>query len=278
MTGIERIRVELEKTGYPLELRCNRLFRNQEWFTLDHPYYLDADENKGREIDAFILKNFVQENDKKVFNLNIALSVEIKKSASKPWVVLTDDSSGSPPESVIHATLARLHIQEIWFRELLDNHHLKRFKRTGRSACQAYLSGQESEFNDKKKANDPSRNHQTFNAFVSCFKAASELQKHQQGQNNQDLWTKESKKSYFCGISHGLVVVQGGLYEAYIDSYGEMIIEEKSHIPYIFNYVSEKYAYKSLLVDIVHFDNLELYLSDYTSWGNECAKWGLSQL
>lgn len=49
---------EIEKTGFPLELRVSKLLQDKGYYVANNLYFVDRDEGKGREIDARALKNF----------------------------------------------------------------------------------------------------------------------------------------------------------------------------------------------------------------------------
>jgi hypothetical protein len=48
---------EILKTGFPLELRTADYLLNREYHVAHNVYFLDRDEQKGREIDLRALKN-----------------------------------------------------------------------------------------------------------------------------------------------------------------------------------------------------------------------------
>ncbi len=46
----------------------------------------------------------------------------------------------------------------------------------------------------------------------------------------------------------------------------------------VYNYASEKYGYRKLLIDIVTLGKLQDYISGYERWAQERAQWCLEQL
>ncbi len=91
---------EIEKTGFPAEIISAGYFRDAEWLTLDHSYYIDRDENKGREIDALVAKEFVASNDRRELKLHLGLAVEVKTSRQKPWVVFSSTKASTEQVSI----------------------------------------------------------------------------------------------------------------------------------------------------------------------------------
>ncbi|MEE4562925.1 MULTISPECIES: hypothetical protein [Paenibacillus] len=48
---IKKIQEEINKTGFPLELRVSKLLKNRGYFVNHSAYHIDEDEGKSREID-----------------------------------------------------------------------------------------------------------------------------------------------------------------------------------------------------------------------------------
>jgi hypothetical protein len=264
---------EIRRTGYPLEIQTTGIFREHSWKTFDHTYYIDKDENKGREIDVFAMKTFTAEHPKKRLRLDIGLAVEIKKTDSSPWVILRslrgeNDSLGALFDTV----MIGMHGQEIWFDELYANHPVAKFERWGRVAYQAF----------RKKGGDgleaKSVTSTTFSAFVSCFKASAELSAFHKNYANQPLREGDGKKAYRIGLTHGVIVVSGNLFSAVVSKDFQVRVAAEKYVPYVFNYASEKYGYKKMLMDVITFDALPGYITDYEAWATERVKWCLDQL
>lgn len=91
MTGDLKTRIydEVLKTGFPLELRTAHYL----WSLRDHVahnvYFLDRDEQKGREIDLRALKNVFFQKGQGRYAVRHCLLLECKKSISRPWVIFT---------------------------------------------------------------------------------------------------------------------------------------------------------------------------------------------
>ena len=48
---IEKLKTQILKTGFPTELEVSKIFLQQDWSVDFNSFYIDKDENKGREID-----------------------------------------------------------------------------------------------------------------------------------------------------------------------------------------------------------------------------------
>ena len=91
MTGDLKTRVydEVLKTGFPLELRTARHLRTLQYHVAHNVYFLDRDEQKGREIDLRALKNAFFKKGENRYAVRHCLILECKKSTSRPWVIFT---------------------------------------------------------------------------------------------------------------------------------------------------------------------------------------------
>jgi hypothetical protein len=84
---IAKIAAEINKTGFPLELRVASVLRDRGYHVATNMYFKDQDEEKGREIDIRALKNaFFGQGRNAVRH---CLLIECKKSSSRPWVFFT---------------------------------------------------------------------------------------------------------------------------------------------------------------------------------------------
>lgn len=83
----EKIRDWLNKQGYPLELKIASALQKESLFPTLANYYLDPTSNKSREIDIIGGRNHV------TGFLNIELVIECKRSAERPWLVLSAENS-----------------------------------------------------------------------------------------------------------------------------------------------------------------------------------------
>jgi hypothetical protein len=86
---LDKLKEDIPKTGFVTEMLVTAMLREGGWIAADHTYYMDRDENKGREIDVVAIKTNDVENEKRKITLTLALAVEIKKVTSKPWVIFT---------------------------------------------------------------------------------------------------------------------------------------------------------------------------------------------
>src|SRR5206468_4336737 len=88
--NLDALKQDIERTGFPLELRVGALFAARGYYTAHSRYYLDADEGKGREIDIVALRNSEStESATPPSYIRLKFVVECKKSTAYPWVVFS---------------------------------------------------------------------------------------------------------------------------------------------------------------------------------------------
>lgn len=273
---IDSVREDIPKTGFVSEMLVTAVLAKAGWTALDHAFYMDKDESKGREIDTVAIKAAEAATDRKKVVVTLALAVEVKKAESKPWVLFTSPfTDRDNVETLFDTSLLRMNLQEIWFRDLYSNHPVTKCGRFGRIAYQA--------FRNKKAENvakDEGYSNDTFAALASCFKASKELAGYIKQGEQQPLRDQASTlKTYGVGIVHGLVVVDGRLFEAKVRDRQDMDVSEVHWLPHLFNYASKEYGgAHRFLVDVVTLQYLPIYLETYSGWLEERARFCLEEL
>jgi len=120
---IAKIRKEVGKTGFPLELRIADFLNSRSYHVAHSIYYIDEDEKKSREVDLRVLKNFeIHEiNNKKVKAwVRHCFCIECKKSKN-PWVFLSSPKNSYDPDYDKIPNLPK--------REFLEKSHLDIIKK-----------------------------------------------------------------------------------------------------------------------------------------------------
>jgi hypothetical protein len=84
----DKIKVWLEKSGYPLELYVNKIFKSRRYTTDSSCLYEDIDTDITREIDAVATRETKGSVD---YSVCMEVIVECKKS-TKPFLILINDS------------------------------------------------------------------------------------------------------------------------------------------------------------------------------------------
>ncbi|MGC6767757.1 hypothetical protein [Enterococcus sp. LJL51] len=241
---LKKIKEEIEKSGYPTELRTNKKFQSKYWQTTENSYYIDQDENKGREIDLEAHKSKSSKNSDKI-TVWSKLSVEIKKS-EKPWVIFTSnkkrfDTGGYGLLNHKH----NINRELLSYEDIMKEHPSSSFKRLGRSEFIPFTKG----------------SPQIFDSLLSSVKSCIEVHR-----SDSDHKEAASENSFDIIFYSPLIVVDSRLFESHLEDDGEITIDETEHIVYSFNYASPNYQSKQYLVDVVTLSGLENYLEKQNSW------------
>lgn len=221
----DKIRQEIEKTGFPLELRAANELLRRDYHVAHNVYYLDRDENKGREVDLRGLRNEFFAVDRKPYAVRHCVLVECKKSVSRPWVVFTSPSVSYDQNVLdLHCNGTRGPIWRIQtvedYSNAQDSHPWFGRPERGRAFFEPFSSGADA-------------NQTIFKALVSVVKASIEV-----------------RRSWFGGGGRGrpsicfyypIVVLDGLLYTATIGTAG-LEIETADAVPVSLYYRSSAYS------------------------------------
>jgi hypothetical protein len=91
---VNKLIADIEKTGFPLELRVGQLLQERGYYVANNVYFLDRDEGKGREVDLRALFNFFFKTGSQASAVRHCLLIECKKSKSRPWVFFVSPRVG----------------------------------------------------------------------------------------------------------------------------------------------------------------------------------------
>jgi hypothetical protein len=141
---IKRIIADIEETGFPLELRVARLLNSRDYFVATNVYFVDKDEEKGREIDMRALKNVFFPDKSKDAAVRHCLLIECKKSASHPWVFCMSPTASYDPnfEDVLSNGVGHRRVDNFRERtEFGERHPWFTERDRGRSFFEAFTKG-----------------------------------------------------------------------------------------------------------------------------------------
>jgi hypothetical protein len=224
-----RVHQEIQKTGFPLELRTADYLQRRNYHVAHNVYFLDRDEGKGREIDLRGLKNAFFERGGTRYAVRHCLLLECKKSVSRPWVVFTSPAVSYDQDVTQIQTGGAKDGQ--WFlptseEDLLrfeEAHPWFSTKQRGRSFFEPFGGSSEN-------------NQAIFKALVSVVKALIDVRtsgfaaRHPYPGGMRDL-----------AFYYPLVVLEGQLFTARLESSG-LVVEEASAIPVSLYYRSPQYG------------------------------------
>jgi hypothetical protein len=250
-----------ENTGYLEELKVANIFSKTGWEVRHSSYYLDRDENKGREIDVYASKNIVFEDilGKEIY-IGLNLVCEVKKSVDKPWIIFSTEKS--PYEARLEVSLCtqsgmgdvlRQKIQTN--KNVYRNSSIDKLSRIGVTYCEAFK-------NEKPKMG--SDYSQIFKALTSSIKASEYFFSISQNRYVGMMGSLPKSIEFFEPV----IILSGAMYEAYLNIKNELELNEINHIPVLFNRISPKYYRHNYIIDVVTIKELPNLLTSKEKWIN----------
>lgn len=240
----KKIIEEIDKTGFPLELRVSKFLQDEGYYVANNLYFIDQDEGKGREVDMRALKNYEFYSGRKNYFIRHLLLIECKKSAEKPWIIFTS------PKTFYDKRLFPLQARGVkenikWLdydvpAKLGEIHPFSKNERCGRSFFEPFSSGK-----DRKTI---------YESLIKSVKAAIAMRDNKYAAAPNDV----------C-IYYPMVIFDGKLYEAYLDEKNKINVQEADSIMVSFFYESPKYQDEKFTVPIVTERYLSTFCSDLDS-------------
>jgi hypothetical protein len=227
----QKIIDEIERTGFPLELRVSKLLQDRAYVVEHNIYYIDKDENKGREIE--IVASTLSQTSHSVVgrgpeSVQLHLVVECKRSAH-PWVVFTSPLTPSDQELRTFKYKGLHSIENIppqFMNPIFERHPTWSGLRRGRNYVQV-------RFGDKGEVNA-----EITKAITTVVKAAVEMH-------------ADKAPGQTVQLFQPVVVLDGQLFEAYLNPQHTISLEQQSWLPVSFAYQSPSYTRQRLTVVIV---------------------------
>jgi len=232
----EKILERIEKTGFPLELRVTKFFQDEGYYFANNLYYIDQDENKGREVDMRAFHNFEIPTQSETYYVRFCYLIECKRSVDKPWVVFT-----SPKKEYDKVTFTGLirgnktdaNWNEYEFEEKIKTFNpFDNFERRGRSYFEPFK--------------DTGGN--IYKSLTTAVKATIATR-------NSPFGSGGANSVIFC---FPIVVFDGKLFEAFLFN-NEIKLSKTDAVMVSFCYESPKYKEERFVVPIV----TETYLKDF---------------
>lgn len=252
----KRVHEAVLNTGFPLELRTAYYLKSVQYHVAHNVYFLDRDEQKGREIDLRALKNAFFTKGRTRYAVRHCLLLECKKSASRPWVIFTSPVvSYDQDVSDIQTAGAK---DGMWLEPSFEiirgfeaRHPWFSIPNRGRSYFEPF-------------ANSPDSNQTIFKALVSVVKALIEVR-------NSGFGVGSRLRN--LAFYYPLVVLEGQLFVARLESSG-LVVEEAEAVPVSFYYRSAQYAEQErYTVLVVRETALEREIERLDAWLLEAAEY-----
>ena len=214
---ISKISNEIEKTGFPLELRVAELLTKRKYHVAHSLYYIDEDENKSREVDLRALHNTEIKNlDGKTCFIRNCLLIECKKTTNKPWIFLSSSKSSYDPDFYDLPSIPEVNIlsSDEWY-QFEKIHPFCMYEVSGRSYFQAFKNNENSEM--------------IFKALTTAVKATLHNMKSGFGRVKNDL----------C-FYYPMVILDGDIYQAVLIN-GQITVQQVNSVLVSFLYKSPIY-------------------------------------
>ncbi|MCD2332913.1 hypothetical protein CON01_01675 [Bacillus thuringiensis] len=251
----EKLLQDIKKTGYPLELKITSIFDKCGWRTQSNSYYIDKDENKGREIDLIASKwEQLDDDDGNYLEMTFYFITEIKTAWAKPWVLfsVTENKTGFIRHSV------NLEVNKgVQYRRIIESYFIENVLNVQSRLGKSYYEG----FSGNGSRDD-------------IFKALSGTVKALEHYKESSFASKDRSTDKIVDCYIPLIIIDGPLFEAYLDDKGEIQLEEVKYMQAAFNYLSPNYNIGSengsSIVHIIRFEYLEEFLNKY---GIDMKKW-----
>jgi hypothetical protein len=244
---IKKLLEDVRATGYPTELAVAKAFEDSGWVTNPNTYYIDKDENKGREIDLVCWLGLPSVLDEQESQFLLCASVSIKQSANRPWVIFTSPTTGRDCMGREFLTILQERVQLLWPQHQHPPlHPISQAPRIGRTHYEGFSKGGEKAITE---------------ALLSSVKGAvSEYDKQFSVFGDQK---GKQRQSFFF---QSAIVLSGRLFECYALPDGSLSLSEVSYLPFVCNYTSTKYDRRQYLVEFVTIEGLSKFLASQTEW------------
>ncbi len=215
---IQKLKSQITKGGFPFELEVARVFLKCKWEVENNTYYIDHDEKKGREIDI-IAKYYKQFNGPKNHYSEFIFSfiIEIKKELEKPWVIFSTETTDF--ENAIyefHSNKVATNFNDKVLYDSFKKHNQKLNKSIGRSFTEGFSNGRDKIFASLCNVTK---------AYIHKFESTK----------------KDESTDSLLYYYEPLIVLNGQLFEAYLNKEDELDIVNREHIQFRFNYLSDYY-------------------------------------
>jgi hypothetical protein len=262
----KKILADIQQTGFAAELVIGSKFIKREWIVTHGASYLDIDTGKSRELDIIAIKS---KSDKSTdFHLVFHLNIQVK-SSKRPWVIFSSPSGKTNVGWLIsHAIF-----------NFLPNEHLP-YPQIGQGLMRTGRIRIGTAFHEAFKS--PQESSQIYEAVVSACKATLSQKLEFEGEFESE--SEEDKEKFypngmkFLRVFVPLVVIDGQLFEAFLDDNGDLQLDGQDYIPVDFGYATNSSVdirrnksrpeVERFFPDVVTISGLDSYLTLVEKWQN----------
>ena len=259
----KKITESLKKGGFPTELKVGKILDERDWFNISNYIYFDKGKNISREIDFFCSKHS-DSNDYLNVRFEAHLIVEVKKS-EKPWAFFIQKNINEFGEENINhdkfSSVSYKNINHLIWERLYAGFPTEDCNFNSSSYAEVF---RDAEISNIYKAID--------SVTKACFhfRITNEIERHKKKTDDSfanDLFEViDKQKPSLINVFIPLVVVDGLLLKAELDSDAELTIEETSYVPFTSYYISEYNVESSIIINVVTLEYLPKFLHDLEKW------------
>lgn len=242
----EKIREDLAKAGMLSELRARKIFADAGWSVRGPGAYFDREEKKSREGDFYAisaLSNSIAGSPP--LHTEFTVVAEVKKS-ERPWVVFKRPLEEFERGCAWNNLIARINLPcepSALAPSLVKHSLLQNLGWEGAGIHESFKS--------------PDQPSKWYSAFVSSLKWASHMR--DEYPNSEEI-RKDDVDSVEFYFFQPLVVLDGRMFSAELDSNSQIAISEIQSAAFTFDYASKVYTKDSFRVDLVTVDGLAEYI------------------
>jgi len=241
---LEKVRADIEKTGFGSEMHAMKVFLDAGWGCKPGKGYFDQDEQKTREIDLAVHRSVHDWTESSNILFEYHVLAEVRKS-ERPWIVFTHDVSPTLGEGWSNPSIYRnLPCSASEISPLLAETSTRRgIPWMGYGVHEAF-----------KNPNEPSR---WYSAAVHACKACADDLTH-------EAYSDETLKGFGSGtflvLSNPIVILDGTLIRAWLDSGAQLQLEEIELAPLEFDFRTRNLKHDSYRLDIVTLNGLSSFI------------------
>ena len=241
------------QAGFNSELKAAKILNQKGWRVDSNVYYIDKDENKGRELDISSYKLYGWTDSEPPVTCSINLCIEVKKTTAA-FLFFSNEkqtikSAGNEYNLESGSGYGLLHWKQNIDRHVLPAHITEKknpsssIELISRAYC-GYSKGGEQNIKS---------------GIHSAVKAAIYMK-----DNCDDRYTGDSRDiTFFVPI----LVVDGEVFDCTLNQDGsELQSMKKDFLVYSQNYMSPKYGGIACRVNVVTLKHLKKHLSDLHTW------------
>ncbi|WP_340400619.1 hypothetical protein [Paenibacillus sp. FSL H8-0079] len=249
---------DIKKTGFPFELKAAEIIKKCDWTLSYNNFYIDKDENKGREIDLIAECTVATEdfNSTHFVETSMIFPIELKQANQHPWIFFTTEQNVYEKFHDFYSIIKHesgfnsSHGNRIRFIQEITNYQ----GRLARSFYEAFT---------RNAGRDD-----IFKALTGVVKAlehlyeSSYLRPREGSGDINDIEDDDPFYSHFLQLYEPVIIFRGELFEARVDE-EDVIVKDTDYVLVSFNYISPYYNRESsYLVHIVKEEYVEEFFRE----------------